>query len=244
VYALYDLGLCLHSTPGFRGRVRSSMPNHDEEICWKVSSTRRCIMQGLPATMTSSLAMAATRLKAACVLVKQASIIETLGAASRIASDKTGTLTQNRMTVVNCWVSGQFRSAAEVEASVSTLARSVRLPRISGSGGGGLLAHRVSSPSTTRSRSRQPSIKEGSALAAPDALVRLSAGTDILSRMSVGSGMLMPQRTHKPETIAAGTHTEVTQVCRLWTWPLRARSVFFPRSPANVSNAAWLKFDF
>jgi P-type E1-E2 ATPase len=55
--------------------------------------------QGLPATVTSLLSLTALRLRDRQVLIKRTDIIENLGAATVIASDKTGTLTQNRMTV-------------------------------------------------------------------------------------------------------------------------------------------------
>jgi hypothetical protein len=76
------------------------------------------IPQGLPATVTSALTLTAERMKSAHVLVKRTDIIESLGSATRIASDKTGTLTQNKMTVMNCWVNCQFRSAREIEATL------------------------------------------------------------------------------------------------------------------------------
>jgi magnesium-transporting ATPase (P-type) len=76
------------------------------------------IPQGLPATVTSALTLTAERMKDVSVLVKRTDIIESLGSANRIASDKTGTLTQNKMTVMNCWVNRQFKSAAEIVTQV------------------------------------------------------------------------------------------------------------------------------
>jgi sodium/potassium-transporting ATPase subunit alpha len=61
------------------------------------------VPQGLPATVTSCLAIAAQRLAKKNVLVKRLTTMETLGAANVICSDKTGTLTQNKMTVTNLW---------------------------------------------------------------------------------------------------------------------------------------------
>lgn len=60
-------------------------------------------VQGLPATVTSLLSLSALRLRDRQVLIKRTDIIENLGVATIIASDKTGTLTQNRMTVENLW---------------------------------------------------------------------------------------------------------------------------------------------
>lgn len=58
-------------------------------------------MQGLPATVTSLLSLTALRLRDRNVLIKRTDIIENLGVATIIASDKTGTLTQNKMSVEN-----------------------------------------------------------------------------------------------------------------------------------------------
>lgn len=62
------------------------------------------IPEGLQATLTLSLAMAVQRLAQRNVLAKKLSIVETLGSVSVICTDKSGTLTQNQMTVREIWV--------------------------------------------------------------------------------------------------------------------------------------------
>jgi Ca2+-transporting ATPase len=65
------------------------------------------IPEGLPATVTLTLAVAVQRLAQKGVLVKKLSILETLEHVSVICTDKSGTLTQNQMTVRQVWVSGK-----------------------------------------------------------------------------------------------------------------------------------------
>lgn len=61
------------------------------------------VPEGLLATITITLSVAAKRLSTKKVLVKNLESVETLGSTSCICSDKTGTLTQNKMTVENLW---------------------------------------------------------------------------------------------------------------------------------------------
>lgn len=65
------------------------------------------VPEGLTPTVTLSLAMAVQRLARRGVLVKKLAILETLGSVSVVCTDKSGTLTQNQMTVREVWVAGK-----------------------------------------------------------------------------------------------------------------------------------------
>ena len=65
------------------------------------------VPEGLPATITLTMALAGQRLAQRGVLVKQLSVVETLGTVSTLCTDKSGTLSQNQLTVREMWVSGQ-----------------------------------------------------------------------------------------------------------------------------------------
>ena len=69
------------------------------------------VPEGILTTLTVAISIASQRLAASKVLVKNLDSVETLGCTTVICSDKTGTLTQNRMTVANVWYNNQIRKA-------------------------------------------------------------------------------------------------------------------------------------
>ena len=69
------------------------------------------VPEGLPATVTTCLTIIAKKLAKKKVFIKKLECVEALGSATVIASDKTGTLTMNKMTAEHVWFDGHIYTA-------------------------------------------------------------------------------------------------------------------------------------
>lgn len=79
-----------------------------EMLLTSVSLTVAAVPEGLPAIVTIVLALSVSRMVRAKTIVRKLSSVETLGAVEVVCSDKTGTLTQNKMTVTECYLEGKM----------------------------------------------------------------------------------------------------------------------------------------
>lgn len=73
-----------------------------------ISLAVAAVPEGLPAIVTIVLALSVSRMVRVNTIVRKLPSVETLGAVNVVCSDKTGTLTKNRMTVQKCFVDGKI----------------------------------------------------------------------------------------------------------------------------------------
>lgn len=79
-----------------------------DNFMFSISLAVAAVPEGLPAVVTIVLALGVQKMVRANTIVRKLPSVETLGAVSVVCSDKTGTLTQNKMTVVRSYINGKL----------------------------------------------------------------------------------------------------------------------------------------
>ena len=124
VYIIVGLTICLACLILFSwlGWVRKAYPGY-MSVVGMLDDVMGCVVafipEGMPVAVALTLMMIARRMKAADVLPKSLGTVEMLGCVNVICSDKTGTLTENKMSVTSVGFMDEMLTATDAKAKIS-----------------------------------------------------------------------------------------------------------------------------
>ncbi len=110
IWRFTDLSLLAASNGGLLVYLKVAKQEIIDMFMLSVGLAIAAVPEGLPAVVTISLALGMREMIKRHALIRKLSSVETLGSTTVICSDKTGTLTQNEMTLTRIWVDGKYLS--------------------------------------------------------------------------------------------------------------------------------------